>query len=112
MSEHSPLPWAVNEGDIWCTVNDVPNAPLFKPDLDYRRWGRDISRTERAANAALIVNAVNAHADLVAALRSARRTISSMGGDLEVTAPESINANSYRDDLRRINEALKKAGAP
>lgn len=47
--------------------------------------------------------------DMLVALKAALRTIASMGGDLEVTAPESINANTYDDELRRLRAVIAKA---
>ncbi len=47
--------------------------------------------------------------DMLAALKGAIRTIASMGGDLEVAAPESINANSYEDEVRRLYAVVAKA---
>jgi hypothetical protein len=46
---------------------------------------------------------------LLSALRAAHKTIASMGADLEVAAPQSINANTYQDELRRISATLTKA---
>jgi len=50
-----------------------------------------------------------AYDDMLAVLKGLRRTIASMGGDLEVTAPESINANTYHDELARIDALLARA---
>ena len=72
-AQHTPTPWSVQECDeIWCDTDGRPNAPLFKPDAQYRRWGREVNREQREANAAFIVHAVNSHATLTAALREAR----------------------------------------
>jgi len=51
----TPGPWSVHEHDVWCDKNDEPNAPLFRPATEYRRWGRDIRPDQHGRNAAHIV---------------------------------------------------------
>lgn len=105
-AKHTPGPWD------WMAVsaNASGGFHLYLIDAARRKiaalWG---GAEEKQANAALIVRAVNSHADLLAALRAAVKTIASIGGDLEVAAPESINANTYRDDIARLNAAIVKA---
>jgi hypothetical protein len=63
MSEHSPLPWIK---DNRCNI-----GPMFITDDQSNGMLDDVACTygeNREADAALIVRAVNAHADLVAAL--------------------------------------------
>ena len=59
----TPGPWIENEGDIWWATHDgfmaqtQPNAPMFRKDRTYRRWGREFSHQELDASAAFIAAA-------------------------------------------------------
>lgn len=57
------------------------------------------------ANADLIAAAPTLYGALVAA----RAAIAAIGADLSTAAPEAVNAQSYYDDIRRIDAALSKA---
>jgi hypothetical protein len=78
MSEHTPTPWRVEQGTglVWgnCSTFDdgTPDkfgVPVTDGQLE-RPWAKGQGPTyeEMEANAAFIVRAVNAHAQLVAAL--------------------------------------------
>ena len=85
MSAHTPTPWFSDE------------TLIFVPDLNNDLAGIDIAEAKRAADAAFIVRACNAHDDLVAALRRA------------VEAAEArMPCATFLDDARA---ALAKAGA-
>ena len=87
---HTPTPWSVQECDeIWCDTDGRPNAPLFKPDAQYRRWGREVNREQREANAAFIVHAVNSHATLTAALEEARGALEASRSFVELAYEET-----------------------
>lgn len=120
MSGHTPGPWSLAEiHDLGLYMNDG-SITIMAPDPDqdstaiasvvcktrYKRGlGHKAECEIRDANARLIAAAP----ELVEALRQAVRTIASMGADLEVAAPESVNANSYQDELRRLRAAIAKA---
>lgn len=56
----TPGPWQVETDafTVWNTRDDGGcDAPLVKADTTYRRWGREISRSEHAANLQLIAAA-------------------------------------------------------
>lgn len=70
MSTHAPLPWVACScgrcGLIWSKTADVMIVETVGHDPEQ---GRTIGPTARAANSAIIVRAVNAHEDLVTALK-------------------------------------------
>lgn len=55
-------PWVEHIHDIWTVRDDgQPGIPLLREVIgNYRSWGRNTSHEERGANAALIVEAINA----------------------------------------------------
>lgn len=79
MAERTPLPWSLDERDPALAIGPdgkpVADCVIFNP-----RQARPIAEAE--ANAALIVRAVNAHEELVAALENLIIGIG-MGWDLE-----------------------------
>lgn len=51
-------PWMVVEHEVWDPRHDgEPGVPLFRRDINYRRWGRDFKTGEQDANARLIAAA-------------------------------------------------------
>jgi hypothetical protein len=69
MQRHTPTPWevrtnyrAAHRGDIWSACKGFPSRPVAST------VGQE-NADERAANAAFIVKAVNAHEQLVKALQ-------------------------------------------
>jgi hypothetical protein len=67
---NTQTPWCVqNQDEIWDGEAEFPGIPLFKPANQYRSWGREYTHAERAANAQLIVTAVNERATLLSQVR-------------------------------------------
>lgn len=100
MGEHSPLPWTVRRSSVppSTDIQEVFDAER----RDVRVMGFGLTGGARAAaNAELIVRAVNAHDALVAALKSAR-------GQLEIYE-DVISGESFNDT--QINAALALAEA-
>ena len=84
-AKHSPLPWRVEQDTdlIWCAHTPGDSSFEMGWPIVRGRTGRQSSDghptwDERAANAALIVEAVNAHAGLVAALLEASARIAKL----------------------------------
>lgn len=73
--EHTPTPWQVDE-------NGAIYQPFFGGDIVAR-----VTAHNRAADAELIVRAVNSHDDLVAALRKAGDELRSVCGDFDYNLP-------------------------
>lgn len=89
MSAHSPLPWEVPDGGI--------RPAIFAEDGSHVASMSDTG-DEAEANAALIVRAVNAHDELVAALR-----------DLTNAYPESDDDNSEANLWARYGSEFASA---
>ncbi len=108
-TQHAPLPWEVGGGPYDEKLGTYP--PIITSEC------RDVATLEtyygdQEANAAFIVRAVNAHAQLVAALKSARLTIGALLDDLadldgNDDAERVYNSQETSD---AINAALKAAG--
>jgi hypothetical protein len=60
-AEATPGDWKqLSHGDIWCMDDlDNPNAPMFTPNTNYRRWGRDFTSEQREIDANLVAAARN-----------------------------------------------------
>lgn len=111
MAEHTELPWRVfrTKDLVYIGVGDGNAEGIL--DAGFGLWK---SGPERDANAEFIVNAVNSHADLVAALR----TIASLGGNLpderltSKTGPnDAVSRGLMYTSAREIaRAALTKAG--
>lgn len=65
-------PWVENTHDIWTVRADgQPGIPLLREEIgSYRSWGRATTHEEREANAALIVEAINALPALLAVVEA------------------------------------------
>ncbi len=63
-TQHTPTPWYIHNGTIRGDSGDV----IAETKMDHCKPGQDHTE-ENAANAALIVKAVNSHGALVEALR-------------------------------------------
>lgn len=96
-TKHTPAPWTLENNQIFGTCNDKPTA---FPVAICQGGTRD----EADANAALIVRAVNSHADLLAALQA-------FVCDMDITGrwttgvPVTINSAH----IAAMRAALKKA---
>jgi hypothetical protein len=117
-TKHTPGPWNVYEQSIedaeaakreLCAL--VDGTPKVGPTLFMLCAPNGLSPAVTGCGECADANArlIAAAPDMLRMLRSLLRTVSSMGGDLKVTAPESINANTYEDELRRINALIAKA---
>lgn len=91
-TEASPRPWHASDDAVFVGVNclalcdtDVFTAPI------------------NAANAALIVKAVNAHDDLVAALQEVMEWVRNW-------SPQFLDDDEWPDTAVRVAAALSKAG--
>ena len=84
MSEHTPIPWRWDGEDLWHF------GVGYSDELDPHRYtGISIDRRLRSSpilekNMEFIVNAVNSHDALVAALKEIRNRGNKKTGDLEV----------------------------
>lgn len=100
----TPRPWNEQHGDIWSGEKEFPGVPLFNQARGYRSWGRKIEYPEHAANAALIVVAVNSHERLVKALESAREDFKRLLVAEEREAAAAYDAN----DLMGLEDAVDR----
>lgn len=118
MSDHTPTPWhwAIEDistatlqgprgsdgGDHVLSVSPCESCLEYakKNNHDDWKWGRCTTPTE--ANAAFIVRAINAHDDLVAALRTVA------GQHALFVGPDNDIANATKEV---VHAALVKAGA-
>jgi hypothetical protein len=99
--KHTPTPWRTAEGAVSILVDLPDHAPQVTQKIT--DVNGTLSAKERIANAAFIVRAVNAHDDLVAALRDAIELIETLL-PVEMTPAEyAVRGAGYT--------ALKKAGA-
>lgn len=106
----TPRPWALDtneDGDVF-GVN-APDAELIVCDPPPAHFVK--SRAAWEANAALIVKAVNAHDDLVAALKAAEGYLLNAKIDLETGAPKRTAIQTIEGGLKVVRAALAKAGA-
>jgi len=106
VSAHTPLPWTVETAaeasTHWRGLSIKAASGEHVANLVFQ-----VAENERA-NARLIVTAVNAHADLLAALQNAEAWVAlATGGNPETTHPQAI-ANA-RADLAALRAALAKA---
>lgn len=102
--EHTPTPWRADRGDS-VTIRSGKEAVAYVDDAIYRN--RQMTR----ANRAFIVQCVNAHSELVAALQKA---IDRLKFDLDLdygTAKQGQGALPRPLLLEELQAALKKAGA-
>lgn len=104
MSESTPRPWRINKyGSIGAgQFGTEPIVAHIEP-----LFGRDGDIGDHAANAALIVRAVNAHDDLVAALRR----LASMEAFIVSRAMRPEDAELLAR-IEYAEAALAKAGEP
>jgi hypothetical protein len=85
-SRHTPTPWSLNEQTVKSPPYELTVAFCGGAAGCSGTDGRIITRQEAEANAALIVRAVNAHDDLVAALRN----LISMADFFMTDAPQRV----------------------
>lgn len=103
-AQHTPTPWHVGDGKAARIIYGQDGYAIADATVYHGRHGG-----AEEANAAFIVRAVNAHDDLVAALRKARNAISE-----EVLAAGDEDHPTIARHARIIDEidaALAKAGA-
>lgn len=83
MAEHTPIPWQIVDdwvystregGEPDLTVAEAPRSQAYLRD-------RNLTKEQKAANAAHIVRCVNAFPEMVDALTSARTHLITLGGD-------------------------------
>lgn len=110
-AQHTPTPWEIGnvtyQHNFECWTKTV-SAKGTRPLVGHRVAGR--TEAECNANAAFIVRAVNAHDELVAALRFAKESIVQ-----NRTLDEARNDHALNEAMvaveNRISAALAKAGA-
>lgn len=100
--KHTPGPWMV--GDLDHAGQRMVSGEHIEICTCWHHGVASIER-EMEANARLIAAAPA----LLAELRSARKIVASMGEDLRVSAPGSVNASSFDDALRRMDGLISKA---
>lgn len=118
MAKHTPTPWRVEENTdlIWgcCNADDTSSYgmgyPIISGFASFGGWadGRP-DYNEKEANAAFIVRAVNAHDDLVDALRLAERELAAVENGSTGGIPNSVIA-LIPEALEAIRAALAKHG--
>ncbi len=101
MTEHTPTPWRF-EPDTK-TIRSVP-ANYWLATLD--SWDGAIDNN---ANAAFMIRAVNAHAELVAALQTALPRVEELARGLKARG-YLHGVSEVESELRGIRAALAKAG--
>lgn len=106
---HTPLPWVIAPA---CAFNDGGAHIIFPAsETGVNAWKMEYvaecGHGDTAwADAALIVRAVNSHADLLAALYGAADALSSLAVSLQ---PESEAAKYADDEARKIGAAIARA---
>ncbi len=119
--EHSPLPWITSPCGEMCPDDIMIYADLGKNEMGVQMIstvGKVLSLRQSkevtAANAALIVRAVNAHAKLVAALEFYRAAFqfhpkrSSTGIDLSAWLPKTVLLEDCGETARAVLASLKE----
>jgi len=99
-SKHTPLPWRVIGGSS-VVGSDADNRILW-----VTQWAKE--RAEYEANAHLVVTAVNAHKDLLAACKEARVFAIEEIHDIP---PKSRAPSEWSDFLDLVEAAIAKAEA-
>jgi hypothetical protein len=122
-SKHSPLPWMPSPLGFAMNDGAVPVMSVGDPDGDrvrvalvdchtkYKRGeGHKVKCPIRDANLALILRAVNSHADMIAALRHARSTlVSALECGLGFPKAEKAEIIANHVTIKAIDAALAKA---
>lgn len=100
--QHTPTPWNIEKG-----MSLYPDAlPYFVGrSQDGKMTPFQTAGSRAEANAAFIVRAVNAHEELLTALRHIVRVPLPLGGD------KSPNANNIRSCYETAKQAIEKAEA-
>lgn len=99
---HTPTPWKVYQfGGVQVGQEDTGEAICSM-------WG---DKHEGEANAAHIVKCVNMHDELVEVLKEAGDVIESYYRSTGIDLGDASNMPFYGDTIRKVDEALKKAGA-
>lgn len=115
---HTPLPWKVIEHSTFvhsvfgnvCACGD-PHASGYvgytEPDIGSQYLG------EAVANAALIVRAVNSHADMLAQLKAAERWLSGMHSETDEGEEHELREvhSAAWEAIDKMRAAIAKAGA-
>ena len=112
---HTPTPWDYSASGL--ISGDLRNDGDDSTDVAYCNMEGAVGRIGGLANAALIVKSVNAHDELVAALRSAEQAIvhgiacaQTLYEDFSVRM-ESFNARAVQNSLDKLNAELAQARA-
>jgi len=108
---HTKLPWSVEQPcdqspNLWIVAKDNPGVAKIEP-CDYDDGEGHRLTDEDQANAALIVRAVNCHAELAAALRNSRQFILAWQHDYA----DKPDNEYYRGQRKLIAVALEKTDA-
>ena len=99
ITQHTPTPWT------WHDLGDGKYSIVHWGPLAYLGDAKEPG--DGAANAALIVRAVNAHADLVAACKP----IIEAGEDGRIPEDAVITIQVFAHEFDALRAALAKAGA-
>ena len=105
MRKHTPIPWAISDVGIGFEIEALVDGKLsiIAQTQQLRPNDRDVNHTERKANAAFIVRAVNSHDALVAALKELLEEHCCDDGSYDGTTREC-------EVCRPAHAALKAAG--
>jgi hypothetical protein len=106
MVDHTPTPWGIDEENCGdgANITSAAGRVAWTSALRRIRGGeRIIEAAEAKANAAFIVAAVNAHDDLVAAMKLALPVMSPPYG--------AADCGAYATAYRAVRDALAKTSA-
>lgn len=116
---HTPTPWMVSHADVagpaqqlvWIDAEVAPSEGIA--DLYHRtKDGEFVVKRDAEANAAFIVRAVNAHDDLVAALRQiieAEDSYREYVGDLKIDDPLADAVKAAKTLLAKLTPQKEHA---
>ena len=117
MSGHTPLPWDVvpgnqNHGPYITTAFGTTVCDLYAMSHPISGEPKAVWFTDAALNAELIVRAVNAHDELLKALKSARTLINHMGDALNgIDAVSKEDVEFSTPIFQEIDAAIARATA-